>query len=347
MSERSFTDAQVGEAIAVAAFVSTLATRGVVVPIHPQARAVIDIMEQMGVSMSGSPSDLRALMATFPRPQGEAVGAVVNRTLPGPAGGVPVRIYSPAGTGSRKQPALVWFHGGGWVFGSLDSADSVCRGIANRAGCCVISADYRLSPEAKFPAAIDDCFAVTTWVADHGADLCVDVNRVAIGGDSCGGNLATVVAQLARDRGGPALAFQVLVYPVTNHHFDTPSYLDYADGYFLTRDVMVWFWNQYLDDVDDGRSPLASPLRAATLAGLPATIVITAEFDPLRDEAEAYAARLRADGVAVELVRYDGQIHGFFTNGMIDDGLAAIDRVSAALRAALTESPTISRSQVR
>jgi acetyl esterase len=312
------------------------------VPIHPQTRAVIDIMAQMGVSFGGNPADLRALMARFPRPQGGEVGAIVNRMVPGPAGEVPVRIYSPAGVETRPLPTLVWFHGGGWVLGGLDSADFVCRGLVNRAGCRVISAEYRLAPEAKFPAAVDDCFAVTRWIADHAADLRVDADRLAVGGDSCGGNLATVVAQLARDRGGPSLAFQVLVYPITNHRFDTPSYRDYADGYFLTRDAMVWFWSHYLEAQSDGDSSLASPLRAATLAGLPPAIVVTAEFDILRDEAEAYAARLRADGVPVELVRYPSQIHGFFGNAMIDDGIAAIERVSAALRTALAGSPAVS-----
>jgi acetyl esterase/lipase len=308
------------------------------VPIHPQAVAVIDIMAQMGVSFGGNPADLRALIASFPRPAGDSVGEVVNRNLPGPAGEVPVRIYIPAGAGPERLPALVWFHGGGWVFGSLDTADFTCRGIANRAGCRVISVAYRLAPEAKFPAAVDDCFAVTKWIADHAADLGVDADRIAVGGDSSGGNLAAVVAQLARDQGGPSLACQALVYPITDHSFDTLSYRDYGDGYFLTRDAMVWLWNQYLEEVGDGNSALASPLRATTLTGLPPAIVITAEFDPLRDEVEAYAARLRADGVTVELVRYDGQIHGFFGNAMIDDGVTALDRVSAALRTALTES---------
>jgi acetyl esterase len=308
------------------------------VPIHPQAEAVITIMAQMGVSLAGSPSDLRALMATFPRPAGEPVDAVVDRRVPGPAGEVPVRIYSPAGAGPDPLPALAWFHGGGWVFGSLDSADFICRRIANRAGCRVISADYRLAPEARFPAAVDDCFAVTSWIARHASDLQLDADRIAVGGDSCGGNLAAVVAHLARDHGGPPLAFQALVYPATDHSFDTRSYRDYGDGFFLTTHAMMWLWEQYLGEGGDGSSPLASPLRASTFAGLPPAIVITAEFDPLRDEADAYAARLRADNVAVELVRYDGQIHGFFGNAMIDDGIAALDRVSAAIRTALTES---------
>ncbi len=306
-------------------------------PIHPQTLAVIDIMARMGVSVGGSPSDLRALMASFPRPEGEPVDVVANRSVPGPAGDIPVRIYRPSGVGSSPSPALVWFHGGGWVYGSLDSADFVCRGIANRAGCQVISVDYRLAPEAKFPAAVDDCFAVTRWVADHAADLDIDALRIAVGGDSCGGNLAAVVTQLASEQGGPALAFQALVYPITNHRFDTPSYSDYGNGYLLTRDAMVYFWKHYLGDEVNGDSPLASPLRAATLAGLPPAIVITAEYDPLRDDGEAYAARLRADDVAVELVRYDSQIHGFFGNAMIDDGISALDCLSAAVQTALTE----------
>jgi acetyl esterase len=224
------------------------------------------------------------------------------------------------------------------VFGSLESADFICRRIVNRASCHVISVAYRLAPEAKFPAAVDDCFAATKWIADHAAELGVDAERIAVGGDSSGGNLAAVVAQLTRDRGGPSLAFQALVYPITNHSFDTPSYRDYGDGYFLTRNAMAWFWNQYLEKVGDGIRSLASPLRAATLAGLPPAIVITAEFDPLRDEIDAYAERLRADGVTVELVRYDSQIHGFFGNAMIDDGVSALDHLSAVLKSALTES---------
>lgn len=303
-------------------------------PVHPQARAVMLLMEQMGVSIAGSPAELRALMTAFPRPRGEPVGTVVDRTIAWPGGEVAIRQYAPAGAESEPLPALVWFHGGGWVFGSLESADFLCRGLTNRADCCVISVDYRLSPEAKFPTAVRECFAVVEWIAAHAADLRVDPHRLAVGGDSCGGNLAAVVTQLARDHGGPAIAFQSLVYPVTNRRYDTASYQDYGSGYYLTRDAMVWFWNQYLESAADGDSPLASPMRATTLVGLPSAIVVTAEFDPLRDEAEAYAERLRADGVAVELVRYEGQIHGFFGNAMIDDGIAALDRVGAALREA-------------
>lgn len=304
-------------------------------PLHPQARAVIDIMAKMGLSIGGDPVQLRRTLASFPRPQGEAVGGVVDRTVPGPAGDVPVRIYTPMGLVDRAAPALVWFHGGGWVIGDLDGADFNCRAMANRSGCRVISVDYRLAPEARFPAAVEDSFAVTAWVAANPDATGIDPRRLAVGGDSAGANLATVVAHLAKARGGPSLAFQALIYPVTDHGYDTPSYRENAEGYLLTREAMVGFWNHYLSGPDDGANPLASPLRAADLSGLPPALVITAEFDPLRDEGEAYAARMRAAGVPVEAVRYHGQIHGFYGNAAIDDGRAAIDHVASALKAVL------------
>ena len=304
-------------------------------PLDPQARAVIDMMEKMGLSFGGDPVQLRRMLASFPRPEGEPVGGVLDRAGPGPVGDVPVRIYTPAGIVDRAAPALVWFHGGGWTIGNLDTADFGCRAIANRSGCRVMSVDYRLAPESKFPAAVDDCLAATTWLAANADVVGIDPRRIAVGGDSAGANLATVVAQLAKARGGPSLAFQALIYPVTDHGYDTPSYRENAEGYLLTREAMVGFWNHYLSGPDDGASPLASPLRAADLSGLPPALVITAEFDPLRDEGEAYAAKMSAAGIPVDAVRYHGQIHGFYGNAAIDDGLAAIDRVAAALKAAL------------
>jgi acetyl esterase len=188
----------------------------------------------------------------------------------------------------------------------------------------VVSVDYRLAPEAKFPAAPEDCYAALLWSATHAQSLGVDPSRVAVAGDSAGGNLAAVVALLAKERGGPALVHQLLVYPVTNFDLDTSSYLENADGYLLTRDMMRWFWNHYLARPEDGAHPMASPLRARDLGGLPPATVLSAEFDPLRDEGEAYAARLREAGVPTELRRYDGMIHGFF--GMT----ARIDRAREA-----------------
>jgi acetyl esterase len=264
------------------------------------------------VSVEQARANMGALMVAG---EPEPVGRVENRTFPGPAGDVPIRIYTPAGAGAH--PALVYFHGGGWVLCNLDTHDGTCRSLCNQAGCVVVSVDYRLAPENKFPAAVDDCYAATRWVAEHAAELGVDAKRIAIGGDSAGGNLTACVALISRDRGGPRFVHQLLVYPVTDAKFDTPSYEENAEGYFLTRDAMRWFWNHYLRSDADGANPYAAPLRAQDLSGLPPATVITAEFDPLRDEGEAYGARLRAAGVPTRIERYDGVIHGFFGMGAI------------------------------
>lgn len=302
-------------------------------PLHPQARTVLDRMTALGLKFDGDPAAIRTTLATFPRPEGEAVADVENRKIPGPEGPIPVRIYSPAPRSDKPRGALVWFHGGGWVIGELDTADFSCRALANRSGSVVVSVDYRLAPEAKYPAAADDCLAATRWVAEQAATIGVDPRRVAVGGDSAGGNLAAVVAQQARELNGPALTHQVLVYPVTDYHFETASYRENAEGYLLTRDSMIWFWHHYLSSPSEGLAPKASPMRATDLSGLPPATVITAQYDPLRDEGEAYAVRLQQAGVPTELLRYEGQTHGFFGNPLIDDGMSALDRVAAALRA--------------
>ena len=263
----------------------------------------------------------------------ETVAHVEDRTIPGPAGQIPVRIYTP--TGRPPFPLLVYFHGGGWVIGNLETHDGVCRALTNAAACIVVSVDYRLAPEHPFPAAPEDSYAATQWVAANAAAIGGDPTRIAVGGDSAGGNLTAVVALVARDRGAPPLCFQLLVYPVTDAACDTASYRDNADGYFLTRDMMGWFWNHYAAQRSARENPYASPLRAASLKGLPPALVITAEFDPLRDEGEAYAARLRDAGVAAQLTRYDGMIHGFFGMGsMLDQAKTAIAQAAAALRSA-------------
>ena len=228
-----------------------------------------------------------------------------NRTIPGPGGPVPIRIYRP----ENPTGALVYFHGGGWVLGNISTVDGVCATLARRAGITVISVDYRLAPEHRFPAAVEDAWAATTWAYAKREELGA-TGRLAIGGDSAGGNLAAVAARRARDE-GMTLALQLLVYPVTDADFDTVSYRDNASGYWLTRDGMVWFWDQYLP-AGDRFHPDASPLRADDLADVAPALVITAEFDPLRDEGEAYAARLERAGVPVTLKRYDGLVHGFF-----------------------------------
>jgi acetyl esterase len=306
-------------------------------PLDPQAQALLEQIAAIGAPPMHelSVEEARQAFVNFFATQADPkpVGAVQDRTIPGAAGEIPARIYSPHGTG--PFPVLVYFHGGGWVIGNLEAYDATCRALTNAAGCLVVAMEYRLAPEYKFPAAPEDCYAATQWVAANAASLGGDPRRIAIGGDSAGGNLAAVVAQMARDRGEPALCYQLLVYPVTDYDFGTPSYRENADGYLLTKDDMVWFWNHYLPNAAAGSHPMASPLRAASLTGLPSAFVLTAEFDPLRDEGEAYAARLRDAGVAVTLKRYHGMIHGFFSLGaMLDQGKQALQDAGAALRAA-------------
>ena len=304
-------------------------------PLDPQAKAVLDQFASMGgpqlheMSVAQARELILGMVALGGEP--ESIARVENRTVPGPAGQIPVRIYTPVGT--APFPVLVYFHGGGWVIGNLDTHDGICRSLANRVGCLVVSVDYRLAPEHPFPAAPEDCYAATRWLAEHAGSLGGDKGRIAVGGDSAGGNLAAVVALMARDRGGPKLAFQLLVYPATDTDFETRSYRENSEGYFLTRADMVWFWNHYAPRDEDRRNPYAAPLRAASLRGLPPALVITAEFDPLRDDGNAYAARLREDGVPVRLSQQDGLIHGFFQMGaVIDRGRASVDEASRALK---------------
>jgi acetyl esterase len=310
--------------------------RRTAVPLDPQAKAVLDAMPPMP-DFDAIPLELlRAGMAQGALAPGEPerVASVLNRTLPGPAGEIPVRIYKPDARG--PLPVLVYFHGGGFVLCNLDTHDNICRSLANQAGCAVVSVDYRLAPEHRYPAAAEDCYAVTRWVAQNGRDLGVDPSRIAVGGDSAGGNLGAVVAQMARDRRGPSLRFQLLIYPVTDASFDTPSYRENAEGYFLTANMMKWFWRQYLKDAAEGSDAYASPLRAKDLSGLPPGLCITAEFDPLRDEGEAYAKALRDAGVACRATRYDGMFHGFYGMGaLMDKAREAISESARALKQAL------------
>jgi acetyl esterase len=261
------------------------------------------------------------------------VARVQDREIPGPDGPLPVRVYAPAREG--LLPALVYFHGGGWAICSLETHDNVCRALANRARCVVVSVDYRLAPEHPFPAAVEDCYAAACWAAERGAPLGIDAARVAVGGDSAGGNLAAVTSLLARERGGPRLAGQLLVYPITNDDFDTVSYKENAEGYFLTRRMMQWFFGHYLDDPAHRANPLVSPLRSERLDGLPPAHVVTADYDPLRDEGEAYAERLRQAGVATTVRRYPGVFHGFYSMfDQIDTGREAIEETARFLRGA-------------
>jgi acetyl esterase len=263
-----------------------------------------------------------------PEPVAEVRELVID-TLPP----IPARLYRPR---SGTLPLLVYFHGGGWVVGSVAISDPFCRAIANASGCAVVSVEYRLAPEDRYPAAADDAYAATRWSADHASDLGIDASRIAVGGSSAGGNLAAVAALMARERGAPKVAFQLLHVPVTDHDFDTPSYRANGSGFGLTRSGMRWFWDNYVPDPKLRDEPYASPLRAKDLSGLPPAHVVTAECDPLRDEGKAYATRLRQAGVPTAYVEYPGMVHGF--TGMaitIPMGRTAIDDMSAALRKAL------------
>jgi acetyl esterase len=268
-----------------------------------------------------------------PGPQDLATEDLIIR---GPAGPMPARLYRPPATGDRPPPILVWLHGGGFVLGDLETADSMARQLCAQAGVLVVSVDYPLAPEHPFPAAPEACYEATRWVADRAADLGGDRARVAVGGDSAGGNLAAVTALLARDRGGPALAFQLLVYPVTDLTGSYPSMRENSQGYLLTEQDMLWFREQYLPAGADLEDPVASPIYTPDLAGLPPALIITAEFDPLRDEGEAYAKLLEHAAVPVTVSRYDGMIHGFFgMTALVEGGRIAVAEAAAALRTAL------------
>ena len=259
----------------------------------------------------------------------EPIAEVRELVLPGPGGPIAVRLYLP--DAAEPLPVLAYFFGGGWVLGSLDTAEPVCRRLANAAACAVVSIAYRRAPENPFPAAIEDCYAATCWFAEHGDGHGLDATRLAVGGASSGGNLAAAVAMLARDRGGPSLAFQLLVYPPLDYRAATPSMREPSARPFFGPEDVRWCWAHYLADPADGESPSASPLRAGDFRGLPPALVITAEFDPLRDEGELYAARLREDGVPTEAVRFDGVMHGFFS--LADDLDAAIEAQELAASA--------------
>lgn len=247
------------------------------------------------------------------RPSGEPepIHEVRDHEIPGRNGPVPIRLYRPRG--GTEMPVVTYFHGGGWTVGSLDGVDAVCRAIANRSSCAVVSVDYRLAPEHKYPIPLHDCADTVTHLARHGHELGLDGSRIGVAGDSAGGNLAAAVALMARDNALCELACQVLVYPATEFAVNRPSWRQHAGGPLITTTDVLWFWGNYLRDERDRHDPLAVPAAAASLAGLPRALVVTAAVDPLRDGGEAYAARLRADGVEASASRYDGIFHGFFT----------------------------------
>jgi len=304
--------------------------------VHPQAQEILD-----GKAASGAPplweltpdearAGVEASNAMIPA--GPALESVRNIVIPSQAGGMPARVYSPS---ADAPGVVVYYHGGGWVVGSLDGWDPSVRALAAASGCDVVSVDYRLAPEHAFPAAADDAYDALVWVASSGG--LARGRPIVVAGDSAGGNLATVSALRARDTGGPAIALQVLVYPVTDCDMDRRSYREYdGEDLILNRRDMRWFWDRYAPDYEARVNPYASPLRAPALAGLPAAYLITAEHDPLRDEGFAYADRLRAARVPVEHRHYGSQIHAFFSfTGVLDDADKAVSEAGAAIRAAV------------
>jgi acetyl esterase len=273
-----------------------------------------------------------AVLATAIGPAEESV-PTEDRSVPGPAGEIPVRIYRPQA--DEPLPVVVYFHGGGFVIGDIASHDTICQRLAAGVPALVVSVDYRLAPEHRFPAAVVDCDAATRWVSAHASELGGDPARLAVAGDSAGGNLSAVVARRARDAGGPPIAFQLLVYPGTDMTCALPSHTENGTGYLLDSDTINWFFEHYLADADP-RDPDASPLFVDDLSGLPPALVVTAEFDPLRDEGEAYAERLRQAGVSVTTSRYDGMIHGFYgLDRVFDSAKKATAETVTALRDAL------------
>jgi len=307
-------------------------------PLDPQAEMLLKQMASAGGPALNtlSPVDARKLtgvMFRVPPGSEEPVHKVENRNIPGPAGEIPIRVYTPAGAG--PFPVLVFIHGGGFVLCDLDTHDGACRSLTNEAGCVTVSVDYRLAPEHKFPAAVEDCYAATTWVSDHAKEINGDPKRIAVGGDSAGGNLSAVISMLARDAGKPHIMFQLLIYPATDTARNTESHKNFTD-YFLTKDMIEYFYRHYLRGEADAKDPRISIALAKDFRALPPAHIITAEFDPLRDEGEAYGRRLIEAGVSAKVTRYDGMMHAFFSQGdIMDKGRLAVAECADALRKAL------------
>ena len=294
-------------------------------PVDPQIQEILDKGAALPPTHTMTVGDARVLydsrVALFPPTA--PVANVTERTIDGPGGALRLRIYTPKAT--APFPLVVFYHGSGFVLCSLETHDGMCRNLCGGAAAVVVSVDYRLAPEAPFPAGLEDCLLATRWAAAHAAELGADASRIVVAGDSAGGNLAAVVALRARDEGGPALVGQLLIYPATAHYSaNMPSYTQNAEGYGLTRATMEWFWNHYMDP-SEAKNPHAAPLEAADLSRLPPALVQTAEYDPLRDEAELYGERLRAAGVPVVVTRWDGMNHGFmFWANRVDKATAAM-----------------------
>jgi acetyl esterase len=306
-------------------------------PLDPQIQAMRERRARDNVAQlytltleQARAADLASIQEAGGEP--EQVYQVVDRHLSGPDGDLPVRIYRPCET--RPLPVLLYFFGGGWVLGTIDTAEAICRSLANAADCLVVTVGYRLAPEHRFPAAVEDCYATLRWVVEHAGELGADPTRIAVGGDSAGGNLAAAITLRARESGDVPLVGQLLVYPNTDQLADDTSLRENDDPWLFNHHSVAWYRQHYLADPADAGNPLASPLRASSLEGLPPGLVITAEYDPLRDQGEEYARRLADAGVKVELSRYPGMVHGFFAMaGTVDAGRVANAQAAEQLRA--------------
>lgn len=314
-------------------------------PLHPQVQELMDRRAALGfpdnkdITPDQARANARAGKEAIPSVQ-EPVGKITERTIPGPAGDIPIRIYHPKPGPSTDGPhsLIMLFHGGGWVVGDVDSEDSTSRGLVNRVNAVLVSVDYRMAPEVRFPGAPEDCYAATVWAVEHADELGVDASNLAVAGTSAGGNLSAAVSLMARDRGGPNIKHQVLFCPVIDHNFDRPSCVSNAEGYGLTTEGMIWFWDQYLGPDGDGKNPYASPIQADDLSGLADATVIAAEYDPLLDEAADYATALKAAGNDVTYNEYKGMTHGFNGSfGLIDDAVKACDEASARILASFAK----------
>jgi acetyl esterase len=308
--------------------------------LHPQVEEYLHELSERGLpplyrlSLEEARETYRDLCILDGTP--EPVGDVTERSVPGRNGRVPVRTYEPAGDG--PHPSVVFFHGGGWILGGLETHDALCRALTNAGDCVVTAVDYRLAPEHSFPAALEDCYAAARWVDANAEEIGAKPGAFATCGDSAGGTLAAGVSLLARDRDGPDIDYQALAYPPTNYAFGTDSYTENAQGYFLTREDMKRFWSGYLRSEHDGNHPYASPLRAESLGDLPPSLVVTCGFDPLRDEGRAFADRLEEAGVPTRHRHYDDLIHGFLTmlaDPELDRAREAIEDIGDELRRAL------------
>lgn len=304
-------------------------------PLDPQVQIILQQETERGLPPYNelSPLEARQQMLSLSPPVDPelSVRKVDDLRISGPLNEIPIRLYYPEGT--SPYPVIVYFHGGGWVIGNLETHNAICHALAKTSGCLVAAVDYRLAPEHRYPAAIEDAYAATSWICKNAGRIQADPLRMAVMGESAGGALATVVSMMARDQDDRRIALQVLVYPVTDNNFNTSSYLNYGEGYSLTRDLMIWFWNHYLGNKENAGQLYASPLRAENLSNLPDALILTAEYDPLCDEGESYAKKLQESGVNVTLTRYDGMIHGFFRmTSKLDKAKGALTQVTDEIK---------------